>query len=320
MPTAPLIVALYGPTSSGKTRLSVELALRLRDRLDADTVIISADSRQVYRHMDIGTSKTTAEEMHGIRHEMIDVADPVKKYELEAYVSEARRHITESLAAGSIPFVVGGTGTYVKSLLEGWSVDRFGEVRDSLRRDFPRAHSSDAYSLLQHLDRRAAGKVHPNNYHAIINALGTVMAGGKQNPTPNPYRHLVLVLDTPQRSLDGRVARAYDDQVRRGLFDEVVRLAERYDLDREVRQRYESENQVLHTHGYREYFEVAHGHRKKVAGLTEPELGEVRSQVIEHIRSYTRRQRSWVGKLPSPRTISSVDQAFALLSEARRDQ
>src|ERR1700755_415900 len=107
-----LLLALYGPTSSGKTKLSVEFARRL----GREVVVISADSRQVYRYLDIGTSKTTPKEMQGIPHRMISVADPVRKFELEDYVRKAGQHIQDAFAAGQVPFIVGGTGVYVKAL------------------------------------------------------------------------------------------------------------------------------------------------------------------------------------------------------------
>ena len=97
-------------------------------------MVISADSRQVYRYLDIGTSKTTAAEMRGIRHEMLDVTEPVRKLELEEYVRLASAHVADCHARGAVPFVVGGTGVYVRALLEGWAVDRVGAARAALRR------------------------------------------------------------------------------------------------------------------------------------------------------------------------------------------
>src|SRR6266581_1926720 len=94
-----LLVSLYGPTSSGKTALSIDLADRIERELGRRVVVISADSRQVYRYMDIGTSKTTAAEMRGIQHEMIDVVEPVRKLELEEHTRLARQHISRAFAA-----------------------------------------------------------------------------------------------------------------------------------------------------------------------------------------------------------------------------
>jgi tRNA dimethylallyltransferase len=325
---APLLVAMYGPTSSGKTAMAVRVAQRIEGELGRAVVIISADSRQVYRYLDIGTSKTTNEEMGGIRHELLDVAEPDRKFELEEYAGLARGHISAAFAAGLVPFVVGGTGVYLSAVLGGWDVDGVGAARASLRRDFPRSAAGDAYATLRRLNPARAARVHPHNYEAVINALAAVMAGnGRPGQPPasgaspvdpggtaGPAATLVLGLDPGAVVLDRRVAGTYDGQVDRGLFGEIKSLAARYGLDREMRQRgRDSQNQVLHTHGYREYFEVAAARGKPVANLSGPDLAEVRSQVIERIRRHTRRQRGWFGKLPGTRMAGSADQVFALL-------
>ena len=311
-----LLVALYGPTSSGKTALSIDLAKRVERDLGRRVVVISADSRQVYRYMDVGTSKTTTAEMRGVRHEMIDVVEPIRKLELEEYVRLAREHIRNAFDAGELPFVVGGTGVYVKALLEGWAVDRVGAARTALRRDFPRALAGDAYLTLRRLDRAAAARVHPNNYEAVINALATAM-GGEQPATGSGqwFRRVVLGLDPGVQAVDQRVVRTYDRQVQHGLFEEILALEERYGLAHELRRSGpDAANQVLHTHGYREYFEVALERGRPVARLDEADLVEIRSRVLEHIQGYTRRQRSFMAKLPGVRRVTSARQAAALVT------
>ena len=320
-PAGSLLAALYGPTSSGKTAMAVEVASRLEGQLGRKVVIISADSRQVYRYMNIGTSKTTPEQMRGIPHEMLDVAEPVRKFELEEYARLARRHITDALAAGVVPFIVGGTGVYVRALLEGWELDQVGAARSSLRRDFPPSMAEDAYAMLRRLDRQAAARVHPHNYAAVINALAARMAAGSRTARPEraDLATVVLGLDPGLRALAERVADTYQDQLRRGLLGEILDLNDRYQLDTEMRRRgHDSPNQVLHTHGYREYFEVAAERGKNVADLTDAEHAEVGNRVVHHIRGYTGRQRSWFSKLPAVRMIRSPGQAFQLLAQAIR--
>jgi tRNA dimethylallyltransferase len=344
-----LLAALYGPTSSGKTAMAVQIAQRMEKDLGVKFVIISADSRQVYRHMDIGTSKTTSEEMGGIRHEMLDVTDPVRKFELEQYTLLARQRIGDAAAAGAVPFVVGGTGVYLSAVLGGWDTGRVGEARDALRRDFPQSAAGDAHATLRRLSPQRAARVHPNNYEAVINALAAVMSGSAdadaadrrtgdavgrsaadrgarvRTADPDPrggtmgaegaVTTVVFGLDPGARALDRRVADTYDRQVGLGLFEEIKSLAARYDLDREFRRLgRRSRNQVLHTHGYREYFEVAAERGKPVASLTGPDREEVRSRVVERIRRHTRRQRGWFGKLPGVHMIGSAGEALAFLS------
>lgn len=200
-----VLVVLYGPTGSGKTALSVEACLRLR-AAEVDPVVLSADSRQVYRGMDIGTSKTTPAEMRGIRHELIDVADPDRKFELADYLGLARPLVSRIQRDGGIPLVVGGTAIYVRSLLEGWEVDRVATVRRQLARDFPRGMTDDAYETLRRLDPRT--RVHRRNHDGVLNALARAMSGESgRAPTPDA---VVLGLDRPAAELDTRVARTLD--------------------------------------------------------------------------------------------------------------
>jgi tRNA dimethylallyltransferase len=313
-----LLVAVFGPTSSGKTRLSIDLCARLA--ADLEPVVVSADSRQVYRYMDIGTSKTTPAEMRGFRHEMLSVADPAGKYELESYVTTARRHIEQCWTDGRLPIVVGGTAVYVKSLLEGWDVNRSAGARTSLRRDFPRSMASDAYETLRRLDSRVAARVHPNNYDAVINALARLMTGPatERHARAAPkVRTVVLGLDQPARRLDARVARTFDQQMERGLYEEVLKLCSRYDLDAEMRRRgRDSPHQVLHTHGYREFWETASERGKPVRSLTASDMAVVRERVVAHIQGYTRRQRSAFRKLSGLRMVRTAEQAYQEVTTA----
>lgn len=256
------VLALFGPTSSGKTRLSIKLLLRTREDLGVEPVVIAADSRQVYQYMDIGTSKATRADMQGIRHEMLDLVEPTRKLELEAYVSRARERIAAHREAGRLPLIVGGTGVYVASLLEGWDVDGTASLRSEVKRDFPRSMTGDAYWTLRRLDRDAAKRVHPHNYEGIVNALVSVMSrsrprGPSGASTTEPC-HTLLGIDVKPPVLDKRIARTFDRQLEEGLLDEIRALDRRYGLEEQLRRHGRgSSNQVLQTHGYREYFEVA---------------------------------------------------------------
>lgn len=275
--------------------------------------MISADSRQVYRHLDIGTSKTTPEEMRGVIHEMIDVAEPVRKFELDSYVTMARERMHHHLAAGRLPFVVGGTGTYVSALVEGWNVKRSGVVRASLLKDFPPHARADAHAMLRRLDRRASDRIDPRNYEATINALTRVIAGSA-GADKGPTNALMLGLDPGPKAVERSIEQVLDRQLQSGLLDEVAWLADRYKLDRGPKaNRRRLQNQVLHTHGYREFFEIADRRRKRVTSLAPEEISQARKETLEHIRAYSRRQRTWFAKLPEPHIVNSAAQAFELL-------
>ncbi|RZT20448.1 tRNA dimethylallyltransferase [Kribbella sp. VKM Ac-2569] len=319
MPDAPprLLVALYGPTSAGKTAVSVDLCLRIRDELGLPPMVVSADSRQVYRSMDIGTSKTTPEEMRGVPHTMIDVTEPLRKLELETFVAEARRHMEDCWASGGVPVIVGGTSVYVRSLLEGWEVDAVAESRNAVRRDFPRSMAEDAYAVLTRLDPKAAGKIHENNYDAIVNALARAMGNDPERAVTPAARQVVLSVDRPAAEIDQRVAATYDRQVELGLRDEVLGLDERYDVLTHYRRLgQKSPNQVVHTHGYTEWFDVALDRGKPVENLTGTDLDEVRTRVVERIQTHTRRQRSAIPKLTGVRSVRNASDAFTQVKKA----
>lgn len=316
-PTPRLLVALYGPTSAGKTAVSVDLCLRIRDELGLPPMVVSADSRQVYRYLDIGTSKTTPEEMRGIPHTMIDVTEPVRKLELETFVAQARRHMEDCWTSGGVPVIVGGTSVYVRSLLEGWEVDAVAEARNAIRRDFPRSMAEDAYAVLARLDPKAAAKIHENNYDAIVNALARAMGNDPERATAPATRQVVFAVDRPAADIDQRVAATYDHQVARGLRDEVLDLEERYDVLAQYRRLgQKSPNQVVHTHGYTEWFDVALDRGRSVAKLDDTDRAEVRTRVVDRIRTHTRRQRAAIGKLTGVRPVRTADDAFAAVRKA----
>jgi tRNA dimethylallyltransferase len=307
-----LLVALYGPTSAGKTAVSVDLCLRIRDELGLPPMVVSADSRQVYRYMDIGTSKTTPEEMRGIPHTMIDVTEPVRKLELETFVAEARQHMEACWASGGVPVIVGGTSVYVRSLLEGWEVDAVAEARNAVRRDFPRSMAEDAYAVLSRLDPKAAGKIHENNYDAVVNALARAMGNDPERSVAPATRQVVFSVDRSPTEIDQRLASTYDRQIDLGLRDEVLGLDERYDVLTQYRRLgQKSPNQVVHTHGYTEWFDVAVDRGKSVENLTAPDLDEIRTRVVDRIQTHTRRQRSAIPKLTGVRPVRSASEAFA---------
>ena len=312
-----LLVALYGPTSAGKTAVSVDLCLRIQDELGLATMVVSADSRQVYRYMDIGTSKTTPEEMRGIPHTMIDVTEPVRKLELETFVSQARGHMEQTWAAGGVPVIVGGTSVYVRSLLEGWEVDAVAEARNAIRRDFPRSMAEDAYAVLSRLDPKGAAKIHENNYDAIVNALARAMGNDPERAVAPTTRQVVFSVDRSASEIDERVAATYDHQIERGLRDEVLGLDERYDVLTQYRRLgQKSPNQVVHTHGYTEWFDVALDRGKALDNLNADDQAEVRKRVVERIQTHTRRQRAAIPKLTGVRPARNANDAFNAVKSA----
>jgi tRNA dimethylallyltransferase len=225
-PSKPPLIAIVGPTAVGKTPLSIRLAETVGGE------IVSADSRQVYRSMDIGTAKATPEEQARVPHHLLDVVAPDEPLSLAQFQEMAYRTIDEILARGHIPFLVGGTGQYVMAVLEGWQVPRVPPDKD-LRQDlYSQAERDGAEALharLRLLDPVAAQRIDPRNVRRVVRALEVCLLtdqpiSQQQDKCPPPYRVLIigLTLSRPQlyQRIDARVDRMLDV----GLESEVQRL------------------------------------------------------------------------------------------------
>lgn len=294
-------VAIYGPTSSGKTALSLDVCEAASER-GLRPVVLNADSRQVYAGMDIGTSKIKPSEMRGFEHRLLDVAEPSSKLSLEAYAQMARNELA-SLAASddALPVLVGGTGVYIQSVLDGWDLTGTGPLRRSLERDFPRSDVKDAYQVLARLAPGVARRVHPNNYEAILNALVRRMAGEASNEVATPFAFAVYGVDRGEAETDRRIETTLDAQIRDGLLEEIAELDRRYRLVDQARRPARRRNVASQTHGYREFVRMAASAGKAIAELDSADLDAARAEALGHIWAYSRRQRSWIRKLGASR-------------------
>ncbi len=294
-------VAIYGPTSSGKTALSLDVCEAAAGR-GLHPVVLNADSRQVYAGLDIGTSKIRPSQMRGFEHRLLDVAEPSSKLSLEAYARMARDEVA-SLAASedALPILVGGTGVYVQALLQGWDLTGTGTLRRSLERDFPSSDVEGAYHVLARLAPEVARRVHPGNYEAILNALVRRMAGEEGNQAATPFAFAVYGIDRGEAETDRRIEATVDAQIRDGLLEEIAELDRRYRLVEQARRPGRQRNVALETHGYREFVDAAASTGKAIAALSGADLAAARAEALGHIWAYSRRQRSWFGKLGASR-------------------
>ena len=226
----PKILVISGPTASGKTRLAVELALRHGGE------VVSADSMQVYRRMDIGTAKPTPEEMRGIPHHMLDVAAPEEDFSVARYVELAAPCVDDILARGKLPIVAGGTGLYLDSLLSGRTFAPFspdGGLRARLEARFDALGGEAMLGALAAADPEAAARLHPNDEKRIVRALEVYLSTGKTITQHNretlalPPRYDALTITLAfQRREDmwARIDRRVDEMMERGLAQEVRSL------------------------------------------------------------------------------------------------
>lgn len=219
----PPLVVIVGPTAVGKTDLAVHLAQAVNGE------IVSADSRQVYRGMDIGTAKATREEQERAVHHLVDVVDPDETLGLAQFQELANAAIAGITARGRVPLLVGGTGQYVMAVVEGWKVPRV-PPDEALRRDLYRQAEEEGaevlHARLRALDPAAADRIDARNVRRVVRALEVCLVTGEpiseqQGKSPPPYRILILGLSLPRAELYRRI----DDRVERmmaaGLEDEV---------------------------------------------------------------------------------------------------
>ena len=223
----PNILVICGPTASGKTALAAELALRFNGE------VVSADSMQVYRRMDIGTAKPTAEEMRSVPHHMIDVAGPEENYSVARYVAEAVPVVDNILARGKLPVIAGGTGLYIDNLVAGRQFAPFeadSGLREQLQSQAKTEGPPALYARLQAVDPDANRRIHPNDENRIIRALEVWLSTGKTlsqhdgstRALPDRYAPLTVALRFGERPwMWERIDRRVDEMMARGLEQEV---------------------------------------------------------------------------------------------------
>jgi len=225
------LIAIVGPTAVGKT----ETAIRLAERIGG--AIVSADSRQVYRHMDIGTAKPTPEQRARVPHYLIDIVEPDEVLSLAHYQSGAYAAIDDIFAHGKQPLLVGGTGLYVRAVTEGLRIPAVPpdpELRAELEARAARQGKAALYAELQHVDPAAAARIDPRNVRRTIRALEVYRLSGARFSElgqihPPPYRVVRLGLNLPRPLLYARIDARVDAMIAAGLVEETRWLAQRYD-------------------------------------------------------------------------------------------
>jgi len=277
----PFIVALVGPTAVGKTELSIELAKKFNGE------IISGDSMQVYKHMDIGTAKITEGEMEGIPHHMIDMLEPNETFSAYDFKKSAQRLIKEIINRGRIPIIVGGTGLYIQSLIYDYAFE--DETISEERQKYVDATLSELDSLsnihlhgyLASFDKASADNIHPNNRKRVRRAIEYYLKTKKllssrkksQQYTVN-YDTLLIGIEMSRETLYQRINKRVDIMLERGLLNEVKQLVE---------DGFET-CQSMQAIGYKEMLPVI---------KNESNLDEATNKLKKHSRNYAKRQMTW---------------------------
>ncbi len=225
------VIVIAGPTASGKTNLSIELAKCLNGE------IISADSMQVYKYMDIGTAKPTVEEMQGIRHYLIDEILPDEEFNVVKFKELAEKYIEEILAKDKQPILVGGTGLYISSLINNINfseTETDWELREQLNREAVEKGPEFIHNKLRLVDPISAENIHPNNVKRVIRALEVYYQtqkplsyhNEKSREVPSKYKFILLGLNMEREKLYDRINQRVDIMLENGLVEEVKRLVE----------------------------------------------------------------------------------------------
>ena len=236
------LLCIVGPTASGKTALSVALAKEL------DGEIVSADSMQLYRGMDIGTAKATREERQGIPHHMLDILDPGESYSAAQYAEDARKCVEDILARGKVPIVAGGTGLYLNALLgriRFEEEERDPAYRQALEAEAEAEGGAGLLARLREVDPESAAKLHENDHKRIIRALESFHATGEPlsvinargREQPLNYRPCIIGIAPEKREvLYSRIDRRVNEMIRGGLIEEARALFARPVLSSTARQ------------------------------------------------------------------------------------
>ena len=285
----PKLLAVVGPTASGKTRLAVELALRYNGE------VVSADSMQIYRRMDIGTAKPTFGEMQGVPHHMLDVASPEEDFSVARYVELAIPCVEDILSRGKLPILAGGTGLYIDSLLSGRTFAAYSPenpLRRELEARFAQLGGEAMLAELAQVDPDSAEKLHPNDAKRIIRALEVYQTTGKTiaqhnretQALPPRYDALRIGLRFEDRGdMWAQIDRRVDQMMDQGLMEEVRAL-----LDSGLSPRCTAMQAI--------------GYKELAPAVDHPErLEDAVAEIKLRSRQYAKRQLTWFGRNPEVR-------------------
>lgn len=274
------VIIIVGPTASGKTKLSIELAKEINGE------IISADSMQIYKYMDVGTAKADAEEMQGIQHYLVDEVTPDEEFSVARFQEKAYQYIEEILQKGKVPIIAGGTGLYVNSLIHNINFTETTsdwELRERLKKEAEEKGNQYLHDKLREVDPEAAGKLHVNDVKRVIRALEVYeytkmpisyhQEISRQNPPR--FNYILIGLKMDRQKLYDRINRRVDIMLEKGLVEEVRKLVQRG---------YDRNTVAMQGLGYKEILAYFRG---------EMTLEEAVEIIKMDSRRYAKRQVTW---------------------------
>lgn len=294
----PIFIA--GPTASGKSALAVKLAGIF------DSVIISADSMQIYRTLDIGTAKESLAVREHIPHKLIDVVNADEEFSVAEFAQMAKKEIEIAQNEGKLPIIVGGTGLYFEALLYPMSFSntiKNEELRGNLQAELEKIGAHEMHKKLESLDKATADRLHENDTKRIIRALEIILTTGKTLAENADIRQdpdvIMVALNTDRQKLYDKINARVDKMLHDGLVDEVLSVGS-FDY------------QSMQAIGYKEFancnYELIDGHYH----IKQDELAEIVDKIKQHSRNYAKRQLTWFRKYSFVKWFDCTDQDGAL--------
>lgn len=292
----PKVIVIAGPTASGKSNLAIELAKKI------DGEIISADSMQIYKDMNIGTAKVSKEEMQGIKHYMMDFVSPNKRYSVSAYKKEAEKAICEILKKGKVPIICGGTGLYINSLIYGieFPEEEIDEIyRKTLNEIAENEGLENLYNMAVQIDSEAMSKISKNDKKRIIRVLEIYHKTGKTKTEQDlesrknevKYDYKIFAINMNRDILYDRINKRVDIMIEKGLIDEVKSIIKKYE-------EFPTAMQGL---GYKEVVEYLKGNISKE---------EMIEKLKMETRRYAKRQITWFKKNEKAKWLDGEKRAY----------
>lgn len=296
------LIAVVGPTASGKTALSLKIAKEFNGE------IISADSRQIYRYMDIGTDKIPVSMQEGVRHYLLDIIEPNGEFTVADFKRMTLKIMPEIHARQNVPILCGGTGLYLDAVIENYQIPHIPpqyDIRQKLAQYYEQHGAVALHTLLKERDPETAARIHPNNVRYVIRALEINLVGGdrKQDRKGERMFHVFKIgIDWPRELLYERINRRVENQLERGLLNEVKTL---------LMKGYHEKLPAMSSLGYLELVNHIKG---------EKTLPEAVEDIKRNTRNYAKRQMTWFRRYNDIRWVGGEDLESMLKTDAQQAQ
>ena len=289
------VIVIAGPTASGKSQLGIKIAKKLNGE------IISADSMQIYKHLNIGTAKITSNEMQNIQHYNIDIIEPTQNYTVDDFVKNASRYIKIIKNKGKIPIIVGGTGMYIKALLYGYNFGGTNKdeiIRQKYQQLLEQYGNNYVHNILRQYDEHLANSIHPNATKRVIRALEIIESGGKFNKSQNKlkYNALIVIINPNREKLYKNINLRVDEMIKEGLIEETQNILKFVPRD----------SQSMSAIGYKELFPYIDGTKT---------LNECVEKLKQLTRNYAKRQITYFKSFQTAIFVTTADEGYKRIIE-----